>query len=198
MNTQWTTRLNHIRETSLDIWQRHWLLRWTVANMLGWTLALLAAVLLLQLLGIWGAIIGGAAAGAIVAYIQSLALYQMKTWAISRKRWVIAAAIGGALATIPVYLLGFVALIHLQIGLLMMGAMFGGIVGGIQYYQLNDEYEETALWWVLASAVGGMLCAPLTLNTALIVPVLGSLGPVVFGLLTGWAVITMNRHQQNS
>lgn len=195
MNTHWKARLQQIQEPAIAIWRRYWLLRWTLANMLGWSLALIVAVLLLQLMGLWGAIIGGTVAGAMAAFIQSFTLLQIKSWPVSRKRWVIWGAISGALATIPVYLLGFVALFHAQIGLLMMGAMFGGIVGGVQYYLLHDEYRDATLWWVLASIIGGMLCAPLTFTTALILPVIGSFGPVVFGLLTGWAIITMNRQQ---
>jgi hypothetical protein len=193
MAMHWTARLQHARETGVAIWRHYWLLRWTTANMVGWSLALVAAVLLLRLFGLMGAIIGGAVAGAIAAYAQSFMLRQMKTWHVSRQRWIMSSALGGALATLPVYLLGFVALLHAQFGLLLMGAMFGGIVGTVQYYLLNDAYEEQALWWVLASVVGGMLCAPLTFTTALLLPVIGSLGPVVFGLCTGWALITMNR-----
>ncbi|MDQ7026878.1 MAG: hypothetical protein Q9P44_15120 [Anaerolineae bacterium] len=193
MKTNWKTRLEQIQDSALAIWRRYWLLRWTVANMLAWSLALVAAVLLLQLMGLWGAILGGAVAGAIAAFIQSSTLVQIKSWTVSRKRWIIWGAVGGALATIPVYLLGFVALFHAQIGLTMMGAMFGGIIGCVQYHLLQDDYHDAALWWVLASIIGGMLCAPLTFTTALILPVIGSLGPVVFGLVTGWAIITMNR-----
>jgi hypothetical protein len=191
----WTARLQQTQQTGVAIWRRYWLLRWTVANMVGWSLALVAAVVLLRVFGLLGAIIGGATAGAIAAYAQSLMLRQMKVWSVTPRRWIISSALGGALATLPVYLLGFVALIHAQLGLLMMGAIFGGIVGTVQYYLLNDFYEEQALWWVLASVIGGMLCAPLTFTTALIIPVIGSLGPVVFGLCTGWALITMNRRQ---
>ena len=189
----WTARLHNTQQTIVGIWRRYWLLRWTTANMVGWSLALLTAVILLRVFGLLGAIVGGTAAGAIAAYAQSFMLRQIKTWTVSHRRWILMSALGGALATLPVYLLGFVALIHAQLGLLMMGAMFGGIVGIVQYYLLNEVYDEVALWWVLASVIGGMLCAPLTFTTALILPVIGSLGPVVFGLCTGWALIVMNR-----
>jgi hypothetical protein len=190
---QWTARLHQTQQTLVAIWRQYWLLRWTVANMVGWSLALVTAVLLLQLFGLGGALVGGASAGAIAACAQSFMLRQMKTWAVTRRHWILSGALGGALATLPVYLLGFVALFHAQIGLLMMGAMFGGIVGAVQYYALNETYGELALWWVLACLIGGMLCAPLTFTTTLLLPVIGSLGPVVFGLCTGWALIVMNR-----
>ena len=195
MKTQQTTQIKNILASLLNIWRDYWLLRWTLANMVGWSLALVAAVLCLQFFGLIGALLGGALAGAIVAFAQAFFLPQIKTWPVTRKQWVMWSAVGGLLATIPVYLLGFIALFHAQIGLFLMGGMFGGIVGAMQFRLLNYEYEDAALWWVLASIGGGMLCAPLTFTSVNIFPIIGSLGPVVFGLLTGWAIIKMNESQ---
>ena len=195
MKTQQTNRIQNILSLLVAIWRDYWLLRWTLANMVGWTLALVTAVLCLQFFGLIGALMGGALAGAIVAFAQSLFLPQIKAWPVTRKQWVLWSAFGGALATVPVYLLGFIALFHAQIGLFFMGGMFGGIVGALQFRLLNYEYDDAALWWVLASIGGGMLCAPLTITSVSIFPIIGSLGPVVFGLITGWAIITMNRSQ---
>lgn len=195
MKTQWTTRFENIITSLVTIWREYWLLRWTLVNMVGWSLALMAGVLCLRFFGLIGALMGGAMAGAIVAFAQSFMLPQIKSWPVTRKQWVIWSAIGGALATVPVYLLGFLALLHAQIGLFFMGGMFAGIISALQFRLLRYEYDDAALWWVLASIGGGMLCAPLTFTGINLVPIIGSLGPIIFGLLTGRAILMMNKSQ---
>ena len=82
-----------------------------------------------------------------------------------------------------------VAVIGLNSVLLLLGALFGGILGGTQARILYPLVYEKAGWWVLVNILAGALCAPLSLTgTAFWLPVICSLGPLAFGLLTAWGV----------
>lgn len=171
------------------IWQRYWLLRWTIANSFAWWLALGIAALFLYLFGIWGAIISGASVGLIIGAIQATLFHNSKS-VIPTRSWILFSALGGLLATLPVYLLTFVALFHLTLGLLLMGAIFGGILGAMQALILRRHNEDQAILWVIASVIAGGLCAPLSLSASNIgLPLIFAPGPIIFGLITGWVFI---------
>lgn len=171
------------------IWQRYWLLRWTIANSFAWWLALGIAALFLYLFGIWGAIISGASVGLIIGAAQASIFHNLKS-EIPIRSWILFSALGGLLATIPVYLLAFIVFLHLSLGLLLIGAIFGGVLGTMQALILRHHNEDQAILWVIACIIAGGLCAPLSLSASSMgLPLIFAPGPIIFGLITGWVFI---------
>lgn len=180
----------HVFRALQALFQQSWLLRWILANIAGWSIGLLLAAFLLNMLGIFGALIGGAAAGFIVGMLQAVALQTYPSWQIPFRTWVLYSILGGVLATVPIYLLAFGLLFNFNITLLLMGAIFGIIQSSLQARLLWHSIYEKALWWIAASAIGGALCAPLSLSaSSLWLPVCFSPGPLIFGLITGIAFL---------
>lgn len=179
------------------LWERYWLLRWVIANMLAWWLALGIAALFLHLLGLLGALFGGAGVGLIVGAAQAYILRREKSM-LPMRHWIAFSALGGLLATIPVYLLGFVALFNLSLGLLLIGALFGGFLGFMQALILYHDHEDLAILWVIGCIVGGGLCAPLSLSASSMgLPLIFAPGPLIFGLITGWVLYHHSRKTDN-
>jgi hypothetical protein len=189
-NLQFSRKDNEMQTTIQRInnfWRRFWLLRWIVANVLAWWLALGIAALFLYLFGIFGALISGAIVGLIIGAAQAHT-FPRKT--VATRSWILFSALGGFLATLPVYLLGFIALLNLTLGLLLMGAIFGGILAAMQALILRHHDEDRAILWVIACIIGGGLCAPLSLTASNIaLPLIFAPGPVVFGLISGWVFV---------
>jgi hypothetical protein len=174
------------------IWN-HFLTRWTLANIIGWSLGLyLGGALLSVLGGIAGAAAGGALAGAFVGAAQWLVL-RRKSDKVN-PRWALLSAAGGGLATLPAYAAGITLIAGPQVGYFVIGAVYGAIFGGLQALALHRAFEEGSAWWVLANLLAGGLCGCLTMTASLPgLPLICSPGPVVFGLLTGWALLALRR-----
>lgn len=158
-----------------------------MSNVLAWWLALGLAAFCLYLFDILGALIGGAIIGLIVGTSQ--AYFFPTPLPFSMRRWLIFSGLGGFLATIPVYLLGFLLIFHLNFALLLIGAVFGGILAFMQALILRHSNEDRAILWVIVCIIGGGLCAPLSLSASSIgLPLIFAPGPVVFGLITAWVL----------
>lgn len=157
-------------------WATSWMLRWTVANMVGWTIGLSIGSFMLRF-GVVGIVIGGGLAGLCVGAAQWLVLQTERTW-------LTASAAGGALAALPAALCAMTTLAG-NIGLLLVGAIFGAIFSTAQWMLLRGQARSG--WWIAANGIAGALCGWLTLGfNPLGLPLLCSLGPLVFGLLTGY------------
>jgi len=98
------------------IWHQYWLLRWTTTNLIAWYIALAIAALSLYLFGILGALLSGTFIGLIVGAAQAYFFPYNKS-SFPSKTWIIYSALGGFLATIPVYLLGFLLFFNLNLAL---------------------------------------------------------------------------------
>jgi hypothetical protein len=169
--------------------RRSWLLHWTLANMAGWSLGLMVAALLVSQFGLVGMALSGVAAGGTAGFIQGIALRTHPRWQPDLRGWTLISAGGGALATLPVYLPSFLTLLNLNLGLLVMGLIFGGIVGAMQFRVLQRDFDGAG-WWILACLAGGAMCAPLSLSASSFwLPVFCSPGPLLFGLITGAAFL---------
>jgi hypothetical protein len=179
------------------IWHHNWILRWTIINLLAWWLALGIAAFCLYLFGILGAAIAGTLIGLIVGTAQAY-FFPYSAESFSMRRWILFSGLGGFFATIPVYLLGFLLFFNLALGLLLIGAMYGGILALMQALILRHLDEDTAILWVLACIIAGGLCAPLSLSANSIgLPLIFAPGPVIFGLITGWILQKRrSQHQQ--
>jgi len=171
-----------------DIWRTHPLLRWVAANTAGWSVGMLAGSWLLGLFGgVVGLGVGGAAAGSFAGLAQWWIL-KADRGEIERRRWLVASAVGGLVAAFPAALAGFALVAGTGPGFLIVGAVFGGIFGAAQWAALRGAFPGQAAWWIGANLVGGGLCGWLALGANLGLPVCCSVGPAVFGLLTGWAL----------
>lgn len=169
------------------------LLRWTLANMLGWSLGLYAGGALLSVLGgIGGALAGGALAGAVVGAAQWLALRYAQEHA--DPRWALVSAAGGGLAVLPAYLSGVTLLAGPQVGYFIVGAVYGGIFGGLQAALVWRDWAAGSGLWLAGNIIAGGLCGCLMMTASLPgLPVICSPGPVVFGLLTGGVLQWLRR-----
>lgn len=159
--------------------------------MLVWSLGLYVIALCIRFFGIVGAPIGATLAGLIVGGGQSWVLKQLLP--ITARQWTGSSVLGTVLGVLPIGLLFLwvllVAVMGLNSVLLILGAIFGGILGGTQARILYPIVYEKAGWWVVANIFAGALCAPLSLTgTTFWLPVFCSLGPLTFGLLTAWAL----------
>jgi hypothetical protein len=98
-------------------------------------------------------------------------------------------ALGGAVGVIPALLAGFTLVLGGGWGFCFMGALFGGVLGAVQTTHLNPQVDNAG-WWIVANVVGGALCGMLTLGVnPLYLPVCCSLGPVIFGAITGYTLL---------
>lgn len=168
--------------------RRFWLrqpfwVRWTLANLVGWALGLYLGGVFLGVVGsVLGVLGGGAVAGGVVGLAQWLVLRPPD------KRWLLASAIGGGCAALPAYLSGIALIAGPSFGYFIVGAVYGGVFGAAQRFALRGEGG----WWVAVNALAGGLCGCLTLGfNPLGLPVLLSPGPMVFGLLTGYALMRL-------
>jgi len=164
---------------------------WVLMNMLVWSLGLYVIALCIRFFGIVGAPIGAILAGVIVGVGQSWILKRLLP--ITPRQWTNSSILGTVLGVLPIGLLFLwvllVAFMGLNSVLLILGAIFGGILGSTQARILHPIVYEKAGWWIIANIFAGALCAPLSLTgTTFWLPVFCSLGPLTFGLLTAWAL----------
>jgi hypothetical protein len=190
-------RFIHWGKQAQTLWHERWLVRWLVANSLGWSLGLLMAGWALQIAGVWAMFAPVVLACGVVSGAQWLALRTLPAgmWRPKGRAWVGITMLAGAVATLPLYVLAvFVLLNHWLFGAIM-GAILGGLIGYAQFYVLMREYDDAPLW-VGANIVGGLLCAPITLQIMFWdVPILLSPGLLLFGWVTGWAWWRMAREE---
>ena len=181
---------------SLTTLLMHFLFRWTLVNILGWSLGFFLGGLILSLLGgVIGVVLGGVVVGALVGIAQWSILRRETEWANSR--WALYSAVGGGLATLPAYLAGVTLIAGQGIGYFVIGAVYGGIFGTLQWLILRTPYSDLAVLWIIANIVGGGLCGCLTMTVnPLRLPVFCSIGPVAFGLITGYTLLYLQRQTE--
>ncbi len=156
-------------------------LRWTLANIIGWSGGMVLGSLGLALVGgIPGVFLAGSLMGAVAGSMQWLAVPELS------RRWVVWSAVGGIVAALPVFLAAFSLVVGRTVGLAVMGAVFGLCIGWVQTLGLRGR----AFVWVIINGVAGGLCGMLTLMPVS-VPVCLTPGPLIFGLLTGWVLDTL-------
>ncbi|MBZ0300662.1 MAG: hypothetical protein K8J31_13015 [Anaerolineae bacterium] len=168
--------------------------RWTIGNILGWSVGLYIGGGLLSVVGgIGGALAAGALAGATVGIAQ-WGVLRLDPGGMSR-RWALLSALGGGMATLPAYLSGAALIAGPQVGYFVIGAVYGGLFASVQWIMLRTRCEAGASLWIIANLLAGGLCGCLSMTASLPgLPWICSPGPVVFGILTG---ITLQRLRQN-
>ena len=160
-------------------------------NVVVWSLGLYAIAICIRFFGIIGAPIGTVIAGVMVGVGQSWSLHYLLP--VEPRRWLTYSTISVFLGVLPIGLLFLwillVAVIGLNGVLVILGAIFGAILGGVQAFVLHPIIYEKVAWWVIANVFAAALCAPLSLTgTTFWLPVFCSLGPITFGLITAWAL----------
>lgn len=163
--------------------------------MVGWLLGLFVGSSVLAIIGgIIGLLIGGLLAGGIAGFCQWWVLRLSLHWL--EQRWIFYTALAGLLSAFPAFLLGFTSLLGMGFAGLLIGAMFGGLVGWLQGLVIRYEFEQIIPVWVLANIAAGAICGSLTLMTsASWLPMIFTPGPMIYGLVTGWMLRWLFRQQ---
>lgn len=183
----------------------HFILRWLLANILGWSVGLLVgtitAGIIFKVFGnLIGVIIGlslaGAVTGAVVGAAQSKSLIGLSTQFDDKRRWIIFSALGGAVGALPVFLTMFVLIIG-NFGLFIIGAVFGLCFGWMQSSAFNNDSDGAIVIWIAANIIGSGLCGFFSINGwPFALPIFCSIGPVLFALITGFALLSLIRNSE--
>lgn len=172
--------------------QRYFLLRWTLANIVGWSTGLYVGSLALMVIGgLPGLLMAGLLTGLIAGGAQVAVLRDSATGSPRYlfRRWIIFSTIGGMCAAIPVFISGFTLVAGRGIGFALMGAVFGSCFGWVQALALRHQPDFT-LVWVLANVFSGSLCALFSFSGfPVMLPIFCTLGPVLFGVVTGYTLL---------
>jgi len=170
-------------------WQEYWLLRWSVANIIGWAGALLLSAMMVRLFGFGGAFLAGAFFGFGLSLPQAWILFSADEMA-TRRKWIIYSAIGGFFGAFPAGILSIIGIFNIWIAALLMGAMFGGIWGLLQSFVLVPVLGDDAYLWIAVCLVAGALSALLTVPILLTpIPLLFSPATIVFSLISGHFIL---------
>lgn len=118
---------------------------WPLAVLLGFPVGgYIASLVVGPVDSIGAAFLGGLIAGAVVGTVQWLALRHVVSWL-----WIVATSIGMAVG-----LTAGAALVDYEIGrmdLMLMGAVTGAVVGGLQAAVLSGQRISGAAWWAVAN-----------------------------------------------
>lgn len=178
--------------------RQNFLLRWVLANVVGWTVGLYFGVL-------------NPVCFAVVGVVTGLILGAFQWWALrdtafgthsgeasssipmistristEARQWMVSTFAGAAVGLFPALALG--ALLYLisngLAGLLAGGAL--GLAVGIGQWMILKHVSDQVVLWLVMNALGGALCGFLTLTPIIRGLPLGLLaGSALFGYLTG-------------
>jgi hypothetical protein len=161
---------------------------WPVAILVGFPVGgLIANVIVGEIDSIGSALAGGLIAGAVIGAAQWLALRGLVQWF-----WIAATSVGMAVG-----LAAGAAIVDYGISrgdILLMGAVTGAVVGGLQALVLARRISGGALWWAVANPFAWALAwlvttYVITTNVKEHFPNFGLSGAIVFALLT-WLLLT--------
>lgn len=183
-----------IEQLLYEVRQR-FLLRWILANMVGWSVGLYLGVLNPLCFAATG-IVAGLVLGASQWWAlrgSPLGIHRAEnvtdtSTLISQnaRRWIGFTFAGAALGLIPAAVLGGVLYLFTSgLAAMVAGAVLGLAVGLGQWMVLK-AISQQVVWWLVVNAVGGALCGWLTLMPIIRGLPLGLLmGSALFGYLTG-------------
>ena len=159
--------------------RENFLLRWTLANLAGWTVGLYLGTLAIN-----SPII------CLLGLLTGLSIGLAQWWALRSElsitgRWIVASTAGvagGGLLAAPAL---FFALSSQTVALTFAGGMIGLGVGAFQWSFLPQSLRRGG-WWIGANLLAGALCALLTsLPIIRGLPIGLLVGTAVYGYLTG-------------
>jgi hypothetical protein len=177
--------------------RQRFLLRWVIANIIGWTVGLYFGVL--NPICFAGA---GVVAGLVLGASQWWALRStslghkgedenylpLVSTHVSQpaRQWIISTFAGAALGLFPALVLaGVLVFLSNNVAALFAGAVLGLAVG-IGQWMILKHISDRAVLWLVVNAVGGAACGWLTLTPIIRGLPLGMvIGAALFGYLTG-------------
>ncbi|MEO8610973.1 MAG: hypothetical protein ABI690_23955 [Chloroflexota bacterium] len=183
------------------------MLRWVLANVVGWGVGLYLTAWSLSPLTLC---MGGAVAGLCLGWAQWWALkvphppapspydgegeqkIEISPVTVGRD-WIGLTAAGALVGALPAAGAGIVVSLGWGLGIALVGAIFGAGVGFAQWYILQRAMSRAG-WWIAANAVGGGLCALLTLAPILRgLPIGLLLGTALYGYVTGRVLVWLEK-----
>jgi hypothetical protein len=193
----------------------HFLLRWVLANIIGWSVGLYLSAWSLSTPALC---LGGAFAGLCVGFAQWWALKPANDPLPSvaefmdgeqntglspttvQRDWIVLTAVGSILGAIPALSASVLVALGLGLGIAIAGAIFGAGIGVAQYFILQRGLSRAG-WWIAANVAGGALCALLTLAPLILaLPIglpLGLLfGTALYGYITGRTLVWLKESHQ--
>jgi hypothetical protein len=172
--------MNHPIITAFkDRLRASFLLRWTLANIAGWTVGLYLSALSFSTPVLC---LGGALAGACVGAAQWYALRD--DYPVGRE-WIAWSAGGGLVGMLPAAFAGVLVALGWGLGIALVGGIVGAAVGAAQWSILNRQMNGAG-WWIVANLAAGAACALLTLAPIIWGLPIGLLvGTAIYGYVTG-------------
>lgn len=172
-----------------EIWHKHWLLRWTVANIFGWSIALFIAAIFIWLFGAIGALLSGAIIGCLIGIVQAWILFTSQEMR-HRRNWILFSTGGGFLGIFPATVIAIVSLLNTWLGAFLVGVAFCSLLGGLQAIYLVRLIDERAYMWIPLCAIAGGFASLLTVPLLTLgLPIFFSLGSIIYALLTGFVLL---------
>ena len=187
------TSLSHrTSTTSGQTFSRPRVWAWPLAILLGFPIGGLVANLIVGAVdSVGAALAGGLIAGAMVGATQWLALRRVVPWV-----WIAATSIGMAAGlTLGAVLVDYAIA---RVDLMLMGAVTGAVVGGLQAILLAREHISGAAWWAVINPPAWAL-AWLVSSYVISANIddrftnFGASGCLVYALLTGLLLEVMFR-----
>jgi len=187
--------------------EQHLWLRWLAANVVGWSVGLLAGGLAAQVIArigggavgaIGGLLLAGAVTGAVIGRAQRWALRGLLDPPELEQRWLRLSVMGSMLGASSLLLTWYVLLLG-DIGYALIGAIFGLCFGWAQASPLGRYWGTFAAVWVIVNVLGGCVCSYVTLQgLPWALPIFCAPGPLLFGGITGAALLVRARRDQAS
>jgi hypothetical protein len=169
---------------------------WPLAILIGFPIGgLIANAVVGPIDSVATALAGGLLAGAVIGAAQWLALRRLVPWV-----WIAATSIGMAVG-----LAAGAALVDYGISrgdLVLMGAVTGALVGGLQALVLARQRIPGAVWWAVANppawALGWLVTSyVISSNVDEQFPNFGASGALLFALLTGLLLALLFRRMDS-
>ncbi|MCA0456837.1 MAG: hypothetical protein LCI00_22895 [Chloroflexi bacterium] len=185
-------------ETFLYELRQRFLLRWVLANVVGWTVGLYAGVLNPVCFAGTGIIAGLVLGAAQWWALRGSPLLALNADGQPSRRWITLTFAGAATGLIPAAVLGGMLFLFTNgVAALLAGAVLGGAVGLGQWAALQG-ISSRAVLWLGVNILGGAVCGLLT-----IIPIIRGLplgllaGAALFGYATGRVLEMMRREGEN-
>lgn len=199
---KWYAVLNELRRHL----RANFLLRWTVANVVGWSVGLYLSAWSLSTPALC---LGGAFAGLCVGAAQWWALktpppdplpeFREGEGALGdspitvERDWIGLTIAGAILGALPALSAGVLVALGWGLGIAFAGAIFGGGVGVAQYFILQRGLTRAG-WWIAGNVAAGALCALLTLAPLVRgLPIGLVVGTAIYGYITGRALLWLEK-----
>ncbi len=185
--------------------RQRFLLRWILANVVGWTVGLYAGVLNPICFAGTGIIAGLVLGAAQWWALRGLPLVEQPISTQtdnpespqSSRQWITMTFVGAAVGMIPAVVIGAMLFLFANgLAALLAGGLLGAAVGLGQWMLLRHISQRAALW-LAVNALGGAACGLLT-----IIPIIRGLplgllaGTAIFGYVTGRVLEVMLREHQ--